>query len=48
MRCRRSPWWMTLVIGVLVVLQSWLPAQAATGRTRALLFEPNARLIPIE
>jgi MscS family membrane protein len=48
MRCRRSPWWMTLVIGVLVVLQSWLPAQAVTGRTRALLFEPNARLIPIE
>ena len=47
-RLRRKPWWLSLVVGLLLGLQALLPASAATERSPALLFEPHARLIPIE
>ena len=47
-RLRRSPWWASLVVGLLVGLQVLLPVSAATERSPALLFAPRARLIPIE
>ena len=47
-RLRRKPWWLSLVVGLLLGVQALLPASAATERSPALLFEPHARLIPIE